>query len=115
MYQNSYAAILEDDQGEARRIEADALDRLVTLLRRAALLPSPSVDGVRALHLTRELWMIFMKELASADNALPEALRANLISIGIWISKEAEAIRLGRSNNYAGIADICAIVRDGLN
>ena len=44
----------------------------------------------------------------------PAALRANLISIGLWILKEADAIRLGRSTNYAGIADVCAIVRDGL-
>ncbi len=115
MYQFSYAEVLEDDQQEGRRIEADALDRVVTMLRRAANLPSPSVHGVRALHMTRELWMIFMRELASDDNALPEALRASLISIGIWILKEAEAIRLGRSTNYDGIADICAIVRDGLN
>ncbi len=115
MYQFSYAEVLEDDQQEARRVEAGALDKVVTLLRSAASLSSPSIDGVRALHLTRELWMILMRELAKDDNALPETLRASLISIGIWILKEAEAIRLGRSTNYAGIADICAIVRDGLN
>ena len=114
MYQHSYAEVLEDDQQDARRIEADALDRTVTMLRRAALLPSPSIDGARALHVTRELWMLLMRELASPDNALPDALRASLISIGIWVLKEADAIRLGRSSNYAGIADICAIVRDGL-
>ena len=115
MYQYSYAEVLEDDQQEARRIEAGALDKVVTLLRRAASLPSPSVDGARALHLTRELWMLLTRELAKDDNGLPEALRASLLSIGIWILKEADSIRLGRSDNYAGIADICAIVRDGLN
>ena len=114
MYQHSYAEVLEDDQQEGRRIEAEALDTVVTMLMRASRLPAPSIDGVRALHLTRELWMILMRELARDDNALPETLRASLISIGIWILKEADAIRLGTSTNYAGIADICAIVRDGL-
>ena len=114
MYQHSYAEVLEDDQQEGRRIEAEALDTVVTMLMRASRLPSPSIDGVHALHLTRELWMILMRELARDDNALPETLRASLISIGIWILKEADAIRLGTSTNYAGIADICAIVRDGL-
>ena len=115
MYQHSYAEILEDDQQLARRTEASALDQAVTLLMRADAVPSPSLDGVRALHFTRELWMVLMSELVSPENALPDAIRANLISIGIWILKEADAIRLGHSRNYAGIADICAIVRDGLN
>jgi flagellar protein FlaF len=41
-------------------------------------------------------------------------LRAQLISIGLWITRELEAIRLGKSDNFAGIAQICAIIRDGL-
>jgi len=114
MYQHSYTEVLEDDQQKARRTEAQALDQVVGLLRQADTLPSPSIVGVRAQHLTRELWVVFMTELASSENALPDVLRANLISIGIWILKELDAIRLGRSTNYAGVADICAIVRDGL-
>ena len=70
--------------------------------------------GIEALHLTRELWTTFVGALAAPDNALPPELRANLVSIGIWVLKEADAIRLGRSTNYAGIADICATIRDGL-
>lgn len=114
MYQQSYAEVLEDDQSAARQIEAMALDRAVTLLVQADALPSPSVPGIQALHFTRQLWTTFINELAAPENALPKELRANLISIGIWILKEADAIRLGRSSNYAGIADICGIVRDGL-
>jgi flagellar protein FlaF len=114
MYQHSYAEVTEDDQAEARRNEAYALDHAVTLLLRAAELNHPSVEGVQALHFTRRLWTTFITELAAPDNGLPQELRANLISIGIWILKEADSIRLNKSRNYAGIADICAIVRDGL-
>ena len=116
MYQMSYAEILEDDQTAARRIEAMALDRAVELLADAAAAggPSPSREGVEALHYTCQLWMLFAKELATPENALPEELRARLISIAIWGLKEADAIRLGRSTNYAGIAAICASIRDGL-
>ncbi len=114
MYQHSYAEVLEDDQAEARRTEVKALDRAVTLLMQADALPPSSFEGVWALHYTRELWMVFMTELASPENALPDAIRANLISIGIWILKEAQAIANGTCANYAGIADVCAIVRDGL-
>ncbi len=114
MYQFSYAEVLEDDQAAARRIEAQALDRAVELLSDAAGDPAAWRKGIDALHFTRQLWMTLVNELVAPENALPDELRANLISIGIWILKEADAIRLGRSTNYAGIADICAIIRDGL-
>ena len=114
MYQFSYAEVLEDDQVAARRIEAQVLDRAVELLSDAADDPAAWRKGIDALHFTRELWLTFIDELIAPENALPDELKANLISIGIWVLKEADAIRLGSSTNYAGIADICAIIRDGL-
>ena len=115
MYQHSYAEAFEDDQTEARRNEAWALDRVVAMLMAADAIPHPSREGVEALYYTRKLWTLFITDLAAPENALPNALRANLISIGIWIMKEADAIRLGASRNYAGIADVCVIIRDGLH
>ncbi len=117
MYQLSYAEILEDDQTTARRVEAMALDRAVEMLADAAAVPTPNAlsrEGIEALHYTCQLWMAFARELAAPENALPDALRAQLISIAIWVLKEADAIRAGRSTNYGGIADICAAIRDGL-
>ena len=114
MYQHSYAEALEDDQTAARRVEYQALDHAATLLRRAGGMAHPSREGIEALHFTCGLWMTFVTEVAEPANALPAALRANLISIGIWVIKEIDAIRQGRSTNYVAIADICAIVRDGL-
>lgn len=114
MYQLSYAEMAEDDQVAARRAEYHALDHVVTLLRKAAAVPLPSREGVEALHGTRQLWMTLVEALAASDNALPDQLRANLISIGLWILREADEIRLGRSTNFGGIADVCSTVRDGL-
>jgi flagellar protein FlaF len=56
----------------------------------------------------------FVEDLASPDNQLAEELRANLISIGIWIIKESERIRQRESDNFQGIIDISIIIRDGL-
>ena len=114
MYQSSYAEVLEDDQEAARGNEFRALDLATDLLRKAAADPRPSRDGVEALHVTRELWMTFIREVAAPENALAPEIRGNIASIGIWVLKEAEAIRLGKSSNYGGIADVCAIIRDGL-
>jgi flagellar protein FlaF len=62
----------------------------------------------------RQLWTILIEDLAHPENDLPEALRADLISIGLWVTKEAEQIRQKKSANFAGVIDICSIIRDGL-
>ena len=114
MYQFSYAEAIEDDQREARSIERQALDRAVGLLEAADAAGPNSREVVEALYYTRRLWNVFVGELANEENALPVEIRANLISIGIWILKEADAVRLGKSNSCSAISEICAIVRDGL-
>ncbi len=114
MYQFSYSEAVEDDQREARSVERQALDRAVGLLRAANVAGPNSRETIEALYYTRRLWNVFVGELANDENALPTEIRANLISIGIWILKEADAIRLGKSQNCSGIGEICAIVRDGL-
>lgn len=114
MYQLSYAEAAEDSQSEARTLERQALDRAVMLLQAGESAGPNSRDLIEALHFTRRLWNFFVEELANEDNALPVEVRASLISIGIWILKEAEAIRCGQSQNCSGIREICAIVRDGL-
>lgn len=114
MYQSSYAEMAEDDQATARRVEYLALDHVVALLRKAAVAPHPSREGIEALHATCQLWTTLIEALAAPENGLPDQLRANLISVGLWVLREADSIRLGRSTNYGGIADICSTIRDGL-
>jgi flagellar protein FlaF len=55
-----------------------------------------------------------MQDLAEPENELPDDLRASLISIGIWILKEADAVRIGEQGSISEIRDITAIIRDGL-
>ena len=57
---------------------------------------------------------MLLEDLASNDNALPKELRASLISIGIWILREADAIRKGDSENIDGLLDITKIIRGGV-
>jgi flagellar protein FlaF len=114
MYQFSYAEAVEDDQREARSVERQALDRAIRMLEAAESAPPNSREVVEALYYTRRLWNLFVGELVNEENALPVEIRANLISIGIWILKEADAVRLGKSKSCSGISEICAIVRDGL-
>ena len=115
MYQVSYADVARDVEVDARERERRALDHSIELLRKAEKSGPRSRDAIEAIYTTRSLWAILVEDLSSSDNGLPEVLRAELISIGLWIMREAEAIRLGRSQNFAGIIEITTLIRDGLN
>jgi flagellar protein FlaF len=114
MYQHSYAEVLSDSLVDARAIERQALDEAVSQLHRAAAAGPGSAAAQAALDFTRRLWALLISDLASPGNDLPGALRASLMSVGLGILAEAQRIELGLSHDFAGLADICGIVRDGL-
>jgi flagellar protein FlaF len=114
MYQFPYAEILEDSPQESRDRERQALDRAIELLTIAAQKGVRSQEAADGLAYVCKLWMILIEDLVNPENDLPGPLRADLISIGLWITKEADLIRFGKSDNFGGLIEICAIVRDGL-
>ncbi len=114
MYHYSYAEIMADSPADARAQERRALDHAVTLLRRAGGDPPSPTAEQEALGFTTQLWNLFIKDLARPDNDLPAAVRASLISVGLGIMGETQRITLGESRDFAGIAEICGIIRDGL-
>lgn len=109
-----YAEIEEDSPSDARSRERELMDRSLDLWERAEAEGPNSLSQVEAIHFTIRLWSSLMEDLASEDNALTKELRASLISIGIWILRETEAIRQGTSRNIKGIRDITKMIRDGL-
>lgn len=114
MYQTGYAEVLEDAAATARSHERRALDHAIGLLSAAQNKGRRSREAVEALYFTDRLWSVLLEDLASAENALPEELRANLISIGIWVLKEVDLIRRDESDNFSGLVEICTNVRAGL-
>jgi flagellar protein FlaF len=114
MYQFSYAEILDDNAQDARARERMAMQRGIELLELAMRKGVRSMEAAQALNYVNQLWRIFMEDLAKPENDLPEVLRADLISIGIWITNEIHRIRLGKSENFDGLIEICSIIRDGL-
>ncbi|WP_421855171.1 flagellar biosynthesis regulator FlaF [Oricola sp.] len=109
-----YAEIEEDSPTDARDRERELLDRSIGLLQKATEKGPKSFEAVEAVHFVLRLWSMLLEDLASNDNALPKELRASLISIGIWILREADSIRKGDSSNFQGILDITKIIRDGM-
>jgi flagellar protein FlaF len=114
MYQFSYAEVLDETPQGARQRERQAIERSIELLQAADAAGAQSREAVEALLFVRKLWGILIEDLAKPENDLPEQLRADLISIGLWIMREAEQIRLEKSTNFKGIIEVSQTIRDGL-
>lgn len=114
MYQFSYEEVQQDDVADSKDRERQVLDKSILMLEQASRSGPGSRESIEALFFVNRVWVRFIEDLGSPENELDQDLRANLISIGIWILREAEKIRSGESDNYEGIIDISSIIRDGL-
>lgn len=114
MYQFSYADIQSDSLADAKDRERQLLTRSIDLLTVAHGKGGLSVEAVEAIHFLNRVWTSFIEDLGSPENELPMELRANLISIGLWLLREAEEVRQGRSNNFEGLIEVSQIIRDGI-
>lgn len=114
MYKFYYGEVLDEAPKQARDNERGALERSIELLTIADQKGPRSIEAVEALHFVRRLWGIFIEDLARADNGLPQKLRADLVSVGLWVMREAEEIRQGRSKDFKGLIDVSRTISEGL-
>jgi flagellar protein FlaF len=114
MYQFSYADIQTDSIADARDRERQLLTRSIDMLTEARAVGVDSMQAIEALYFTNRVWTSLIEDLGSPENALPKELRANIISIGLWLMREAEDVRQGRSNNFDGLIEVSEIIRDGI-
>lgn len=114
MYQLNYADIQQDSVADAKERERRILQRCVDLLRDAKQGTGSPFAKIEAVHFVTRVWSSFLEDLASEQNELPQELRAALISIGLWMLREAEAIRQGESDNIDGLLDVTEIIKGSL-
>ena len=111
----SYSEIIEDGPTFARDNEKDAIEHSISLLEAAKSKGVNSREAIEAIWFSRRLWALLMQDLADPANELSEELRANIISIGIWVTRELEQIRLKKSDNFQGVIDISRMLSGGLD
>jgi len=114
MYRFSYAEIIGDSSVEGRDEERLALDHAIDLLTRAQANGPASLEAAQAVLYLQKLWGFLIRDLSDPHNELAETLRANLISIGLWVMQEADQIVQERSSNFAGLIEVNRTIRDGL-
>lgn len=73
--------------------------------RGAALMP--------ALHRNREMWSTFSAACGAQGNALPDGLRASIISIALWVDRFTSDVVAGRES-IEPLIDVNRSVLEGL-
>lgn len=114
MQNTLYAEVQMDDQGEARAREQTALANSIELMQRAQLPGATSTDAVKAIVFTRKLWIVLIEDLSDPKNGLPKELRGSLVSIGIWILRELDAVAAEPQRGFADLIAVSTPIRDGL-
>jgi flagellar protein FlaF len=114
MQRIQYGDLLEDDQQVARERERVALDQSILLLEQAAAPGAALAAAAEAIAFTSKLWAVLVEDLASPENGLPKQLKAQLVSIGIWILRELEAARTDESKRLSDVIVVSKAIRDGL-
>jgi flagellar protein FlaF len=114
MYRFSYSEVIEDDPRTHRAVERQALEHSIDLLQKAEKTGPQSREAIDALLFSNRLWTVLIDDLGRSDNALPREMRANLISIGIFMIKQADQIRDGGSKDFRSMIDVSRTIADGL-
>ena len=81
----------------ARDIEYHVFAQTTAAMQEADMPEAPFTARIQATHRNRELWDTLACLLADEDNTLPERLRAQLISLALWVTRETRrALRENR-------------------
>jgi flagellar protein FlaF len=76
--------------------------------------PSDLSGRMKALHWNRRLWTTLAADCANPNNALPEQLRASIISLSIWVDKHTSAVML-KEQPIQPLVDVNRIIMQGLS
>lgn len=71
--------------------------------------------GLRdALSENQQFWAALRYDLAEPANAMPDTLKASLISIGLWVDRQTSALMMGQGR-LASLIEVNANIAAGLS
>lgn len=95
-----------------RDVEYDAFSRVTGLLRQADS-QGLSAESIAAVSKNNELWTILSADLMNPDNALPDNLKAGLLSLAGFSIRHGHAVLAGNATTEA-LIDVNISVMKGL-
>ena len=111
---SSYAEILDDSAVESRSRESRAMRLSITAMEEADADRVNNVKRSTEIYTVSRLWSALLEDIASPQNAYPAELKAQIISIGIFILRECEALRRDTRRDFETLTEICRIIEKGL-
>lgn len=115
MYRFSYSEILEDAPELGRLRERDAFDLALGRLRAVeARGTGAGPERNAAVGSVQDLWNVLIADLLDPENGLPDALKADLVQIGIWNMREVGAVLQSPERSLNALISVNTSIRDGL-
>ena len=87
----AYAKVQPTKEGY-RDLEYKVLGTVTGALIKASEPETELSDKFNAVLWNEKVWHAFRCDLSSPDNKLPDELKASLISLAIWVSKETNRV-----------------------
>ena len=98
-----------------RDAEYRLFGQVTRALLQAAETPPEDMNGrMEALDWNRRLWSALASDCADPQNVLPDALRAQIISLSLWVSRHTSAV-MRREEEIDPLIDINRIMMQGLS
>ena len=108
----AYKAIIRRTESP-RDIEYRVFAQVTAALQEATAPDTHFTVRIQAAHRNRELWQTLACDLVDDDNALPDDLRAKLISLAIWVTGETSRVMQGGASLQA-LIDVNSSIMQGL-
>ena len=92
--------------------------RLFGQVTRALMAASEAPDTdfqtrIDAIDWNRRLWSALASDCARPENQLPEALRAQIISLSLWVNRHSSAV-MRRQETFEPLIEVNRIIMQGL-
>ncbi|NBB15876.1 flagellar biosynthesis regulator FlaF [Caulobacter sp. SLTY] len=98
-----------------REAEYRLFGQVTRALMEAQQLPDTQFEGrVDALDWNRRLWSALATDCSQPENSLPMPLRAQIISISLWVGRHTSAV-IRREEEIGPLIDINRIIMQGLH
>jgi flagellar protein FlaF len=99
----------------SRETEYRLFGQVTRALIEAAQLDEKDFSGrMDALDWNRRLWTTLATDCADSDNELPDAVRAQIISISIWVARHTSAV-MRKEEQIEPLIDVNRIIMQGLS
>ncbi|WP_269716447.1 flagellar biosynthesis regulator FlaF [Caulobacter sp. NIBR2454] len=98
-----------------REIEYRIFGEVTRDLMSAASGPADDFNGrMNALDRNRRLWSAFATDCSQPSNQLPPALRAQIISLSLWVARHSSAV-MRKEEDFEPLIDINRSIMQGLS